>query len=97
MNFLVDTGCNTSMLSNQMSDRLTECYRRTLGENNKFDFLADRSKLAFYGVNRLTGQIRDVKMKDSFVINQINNDAILGMPFLHLITVKWTLISKSSQ
>ncbi|XP_067945087.1 uncharacterized protein [Watersipora subatra] len=44
--------------------------------------MADGSKLQFYGLIRLTGRIRDVAIEENFLVSQISEDAILGMPFL---------------
>lgn len=42
----------------------------------------DGTQLLFYGVLRANIRVRDVKVEEAFVISQINEDAILGMPFL---------------
>ena len=41
--------------------------------------MADGTKLPFYGVVRV---VREVKLEEIFVVSQISEDAILGMPFL---------------
>ena len=44
--------------------------------------MADGTRLPFYGVVKIPIKIRDVKLEEIFVISQISEDAILGMPFL---------------
>lgn len=82
LHYLIDTGCNTNLISKKTFDGLPERVRATLERHDKFGILADGSKLAFYGVIKLTGRVRDVQIEEVFVVSQINEDAILGMPFL---------------
>ena len=44
--------------------------------------MTDGTHLAFYGIIRLPVRLRDVKTEEVFVVSQIGEDAILGMPFL---------------
>ena len=44
--------------------------------------LADGTRLPFYGIIKLQIRLRQVKTEEVFIISQINEDAILGMPFL---------------
>ena len=44
--------------------------------------MADGTKLPFYGVVQVPIKVRDVKLEEIFVVSQISEDAILGMPFL---------------
>jgi len=50
--------------------------------------LADGSCIAFYGIIELTGRVRDQTIQETFIVGQLNDvgqlneDAILGMPFL---------------
>ena len=44
--------------------------------------MADGTQLPFYGVLRLPLRVGDVKTEETFVVSRINEDAILGMPFL---------------
>ena len=82
LQFLIDTGCNTNLISKRTYDNLPERIRSTLERQDRFGILADGSKLPFYGVIRLTGRVRDVPIEEVFVVSQISEDAILGMPFL---------------
>jgi len=44
--------------------------------------LADESCILFYGVVELTGGARDQVINKTFIVSQLKEDAILGMPFL---------------
>jgi len=44
--------------------------------------LADVSWIPFYGVVELTGKVRDQVINETFIVSQLKEDAILGMPFL---------------
>ena len=80
--FLIDTGCNTNLLSKKMFDQMPARIRDQLEENDRYGLMADGSKLQFYGLIRLTGRVRDVPIEENFIVSQISKDAILGMPFL---------------
>ena len=51
-------------------------------EYAKHGLLADGTQLSFYGIIRLNMRLRQVKTEEVFIISQISEDAILGMPFL---------------
>ena len=55
---------------------------RTSAWCDKHCQMADGTRLPFYGVVKIPIKIRDVKLEEIFVISQISEDAILGMPFL---------------
>ena len=80
--FLVDTGCTTNLLSKQVFDRLPERVKNCLEESDSHGIMADGTQLPFYGRLRLPLRVRDVKTEEVFVVSRINEDAILGMPFL---------------
>ena len=65
-----------------MFDRLPERIRCGLEESDSHGVMADGRQLPFYGVLRLPIRVRDVKAEEIFVVSRINEDAILGMPFL---------------
>jgi len=44
--------------------------------------LADGSCIPFYGIIELPGSVRDRTIQETFIIGQLQEDAILGMPFL---------------
>ena len=80
--FLLDTGCNTNLLSKHLFDRLPAETRQRLGQCDSHGLMADGTELLFYGVLQISGWIRDMKFEDVFIISQISEDAILGLPFL---------------
>ena len=80
--FLVDTGCTTNLLSKQVFDKLPEQMKHSLEESKSHGTMFDGTKLPFYGMVRLPLRVRKVKTKEVFVVSCIKEDAILGMPFL---------------
>ena len=80
--FLIDTGCNTNLLSKQVFDRLPEKVRERVEDCTSHGLMADGTKLPFYGILQVTGRLRSVPFEEVFVVSQISEDAILGMPFL---------------
>ena len=44
--------------------------------------MANETELKFYGILQVSGYLRNVKFEENFVVSQIREDAILGMPFL---------------
>jgi len=81
--FLLDSGCTTTLLSHQFFDTLSAKVKNRLepygGEHGT---LADGSCISFYGIIKLTGCVRNQTIQETFIIGQLNEDAILGMPFL---------------
>ncbi|XP_067949417.1 uncharacterized protein [Watersipora subatra] len=61
---------------------MPERIKAQLEENDRYGLMADGSKLQFYGLIRLTGRVRDVPIEENFIVSQISEDAILGVPFL---------------
>ena len=80
--FLIDTGCTTNLLAKHVFDRLPEKIRSQKREYAKYGLLADGTRLPFYGILQLDVRLRQVKTTEVFIISQLNEDAILGMPFL---------------
>ena len=80
--FLLDTGCTTNLLGKHVFDRLPERVREQKKDYLRHGLLADGTRLPFYGIIRLDIRLRQVKTEEVFIISQINEDAILGMPFL---------------
>ena len=80
--FLLDTGCNTNLISKHVFDRLAPRIQQGVEPCSSHGIMADGTRLPFYGLIQLEGKLRDVKFRETFVISQINEDAILGMPFL---------------
>ena len=80
--FLLDTGCTTNLLAKHVFDRLPERVRSQRQEYASYGLLADGTRLPFFGMVRLAVRLRQVKIEETFVVSQISEDAILGMPFL---------------
>ena len=57
--FLVDTGCTTNLLSKQVFDKLSERVRNCLDESDSHGTMADSTQLPFYGILRLPLRVRD--------------------------------------
>jgi len=81
--FLLDTGCTTNLLSRRLFDTLGARERESLklydGEQGT---LADGSSIPFYGLISLPGRVRDLVIRETFIVSHLKEDAILGMPFL---------------
>jgi len=81
--FLLGTGCTTNLLSRRLFDTLSARDRASLkpyeGEHGT---LADGWCIPFYGVIQLTGRVRDQTISETFIVSQLKEDAILGMPIL---------------
>ncbi|XP_067932718.1 uncharacterized protein [Watersipora subatra] len=82
LQFLVDTGCTTNLLNRRVFDRLPEAVKNRLEASHSHGLLTDGTRLPFYGVVHPPIQLRDVKTEETFVVSQIREDALLGMPFL---------------
>ena len=82
MQFLLDTGCTTNLLGKHIFDRLPERVKSEKKEYARHGLLADGTRLPFYGIIKLKMRLRQVKTEEAFIISQISEDAILGMPFL---------------
>jgi len=81
--FLLNTGCTTNLLSLRLFDTLNARDRANLQPyEGKHDTLAYGSCIPFYGVIELTGRVRDQVISETFIVSQLKEDAILGMPFL---------------
>jgi len=82
-NFLLDSGCTTNLLSRQFFDTFSTKVRNGLAPyEGDHGTLADRSSIPFYGIIELTGRVRDQIIQETFIVGQLNEDAILGLPFL---------------
>ena len=80
--FLLDTGCTTNLLAKHVFDRLPERVRSQKQDYASYGLLADGTRLPFFGMVRLAVRLQQVKVEETFVVSQISEDAILGMPFL---------------
>ena len=82
MLYLVDTDCNTNLVSKWVFDRLPKHIQEQQMECDTHGQMADGTRLSFYGVVQIPIRVRDVKLEEILVVSQINEDDILGMPFL---------------
>ena len=80
--FLLDTGCTTNLLGKHVFDRLPELVKKQKEEYSRHGLLADKTRLPFYGILKLDIRLRQMKTSVIFIISQINEDAILSIPFL---------------
>ena len=80
--FLIDTGCNTNLLSKHLFDKLPDKIKNTLEPCSSHGEMADGSELPFYGMIKIRGRLRKQRFEEVFVVSQISEDGILGMPFL---------------
>jgi len=81
--FLLDSGCNTNLLSQRVFNTLPFKKRQELAPyTGEPGTLADGSSIPFDGLIELTGHVRDQKIQEIFVIIPLEEDAILEMPFL---------------
>ena len=74
--FLIDTGCTTNLLSKHVFDRLPEWIKSSLEESDSHGVMADGTQFPFCGVLRLPLHVRDVKAEEVFVVSRISEDAI---------------------
>jgi len=81
--FLLDSGCTTNLLSRRVFDTLPLKEKKGLAfYTGEPGTLADGPSIQFDGVIELTGRVRDQAIQEIFVISPLEEDAILGMPFL---------------
>jgi len=81
--FLLDSGCTTNILSRQFSDTFSVAIKKGLAPyEGHHGTLADGSCIPFHGIIELTGRVHDQTTQETFIVGQLKEDAILGMPFL---------------
>jgi len=81
--FLLDSGCTTNILSHQFFDTLGVAIKRRLAPYEEgHGTLTDGSSIPFCGIIELAERVRDWNMQETFIIGQLNEDAVLEMPFL---------------
>ncbi|XP_067943127.1 uncharacterized protein [Watersipora subatra] len=56
--------------------------KEQLEESDTHGLLADGTRLPFYGVIRLPVRLSKLKTEEVFIVSQISEDTILGMPFV---------------
>ena len=69
MLYLVDTGCNTNLINKRVFDRLPQHIQDQLMACDTHGQMADSSKLPFYGVVQVPIKVRDMKLKEIFVVS----------------------------
>jgi len=70
------------MLSRRLFDTLGARERTSLEPyKSAHGTLADGSFILFYGVISLPGRVREQTIHETFIVNQLKEEAILGMPF----------------
>ena len=82
MQVLVDTGCTTNLLSKRIFDQLPKHIQAGREEYAAHGIMANGARLAFSGLLRTDLRVRQHQGKETFVVGEIDEDAILGMPFL---------------
>jgi len=81
--FLLDSGCTANLLSRRVFDTLSTRDKAGLEPyTGEHGILADGSCIPFYGMVELTGRVREQAIQETFIISQLEEDAILGMLFL---------------
>jgi len=80
--FLLDSGCTTNILSPQFFDTLGVAIKRLASYEGDHGTLADGSCIPFCGIIKLAGRVRNQNIQEIFIVGQLNEDAILGMPYL---------------
>ena len=82
MLYLIDTGCNTNLISKRIFDQLPRHLQDQRMVCDTHGQMADSTRLLFYGVVKISIKIKGVKLEEIFVISQISEDIIFGMLFL---------------
>jgi len=81
--FLLDSRCATNLLSRRVFDTLPPKDKAGMEPyTEEHGTLVDRSCIPFYGIIELTGHVRDQAIRETFIVSQLEKDAIFGMPFL---------------
>ena len=79
---LIDTGCTTNILAKHVFDKLPASKKSDLEECHSSGTMADGTRLSFYGVVKIPLKLRGVYTEEAFVVCCVNEDIILGMPYL---------------
>ena len=66
--FLLDTGCNTNLLSKHVFDKLPAKVQQRLESYSTHGLMADGNKLPFYGILQVSKRLRDVKFEEVLVV-----------------------------
>jgi len=80
--FLLDSGCTTNILSRQFFDTFGAAIKKRLAPyEGGHGILADGLCIPFCGIIELAERVRNQNIQETFIVRQLNEDAILGMPF----------------
>ena len=82
VHFLIDTGCTTNLMGKRIFDRLPPEVKKRREECNSCGIRADGMELPFFGIIRVAISLHNIRINEVFVISSIDEEAILGMPFL---------------
>ena len=79
---LIDTGCTTNLISKRVFDKLSKNLRLLMETQDSHGVMADGTRMSFLGLVRLPLQLRHFSTTEIFMVGHIDEDVILGMPFL---------------
>ena len=82
MQVLVDTGCTTNLLAKRIFDQLPPRIQATREEYAAHGIMANGARLAVSGLIQIDFRVRQNHGEETFVVGDIDEDVILGMPFL---------------
>ena len=82
MQVLVDTGCTTNLLAKRIFDQLPQKTQATNQEYAAHGIMANGARLAFSGLIKTDFRVRQHHGEETFVVGDIDEDVVLGMPFL---------------
>lgn len=72
----------TSLGRRHAFERLPQAVKNWLSQFDSYGLMVDFTRLPLYGSFSITGRLRDVSFTNPFIIRQIKENVILGMPFL---------------
>ena len=72
MLYLIDMGCNTNLINKQVFDRLPRHIQGQRMFCDAHSQMADGTKLSFYGAVKKLIKVKDVKLKEIFMISPIS-------------------------
>ena len=82
MQVLVDMGCTTNLLAKKVFDQLPQRIQATKEEYVAHGIMANGARLAFSDLVQADFRVRQHHGDETFVVGDIDEDVILGMPFL---------------
>ena len=98
---LVDTGCTTNLLSKRIFDQLPKNTQAAKEEYATHGIMTNVARLAFSGLLQTELRVRQHHGDKVFVVGDIDEDVILGMPFLAKyecqINFQWNTLTLQGQ